>query len=89
MAWGETLEIANSVGAIFALLYYIGFWLYMVYLVIDNSIYHNEEYFDKLAIIIVPFKNKNISQRLMPSLYLLRKIGSSIIIVFIYEYPEV
>lgn len=89
MAWGTTLEIFNSVGSLFCMFYYIGFLLYMVYVVIENSIYNNSEYFEKLAIIIIPFKNKNISQRLMPSLYLIRKVAGSIILVFFYEYPEI
>lgn len=89
MSWNTTLDIFNSVGALVTMMYYIGFWLYMVYVVIENSIYNDSDYFDKLAIIIQPFKSKNISQRLMPSLYLLRKVGASIIIVFLYPYPEV
>ena len=61
----------------------------MMYVVVENSIYNDPEYIQKLGIIIQPFKNKNIYQRLMPSLYLLRKIGASVILVFIYQYPEV
>jgi len=43
MAWGSTLEILSSSTAIGMMLYYFGFFLYMVYLVIENSIYKNEE----------------------------------------------
>ena len=61
MKWDTGFGIANNISAIFTILYYVGFSLYMIYIVIDNSIYKNEEYFDKLAILIKPFKNKNIS----------------------------
>lgn len=39
MAWGTSLEITSSVMAIVVMLYYVGFFLYMIYLVIENSIY--------------------------------------------------
>lgn len=44
MAWKTGVDIASSVLAIFAIIYYAGFFLYMIYVVIDNEIYENPDY---------------------------------------------
>jgi hypothetical protein len=89
MAWGTNLEIASSSLAIVFMIYYLGFFLYMIYLVVENKIYNDPVYKNRLAILIQPFKNKNLSQRLFPSMYLLRKFVSSAILVYLYNYPTV
>ena len=61
--------------SILVILYYFGFLIYMIYLVVENWVYKDDEYIEKYSILIVPFKNKNISQRLLPSIFLLRKIS--------------
>ena len=88
MAWHTPLEVVSSVLAIVTVVYYVGFFLYMIYIVVENSVYSNKEYEDRLAILIAPFKNKNISQRLLPALYLLRKFITSLVLVFLYQQPE-
>jgi hypothetical protein len=37
MAWNSGLDIASSVLAIVALVYFFGFWAYMVYLVVAEK----------------------------------------------------
>lgn len=91
MAWGSKLEIASSSLAIAAIVYYVGFFLYMIYIVVDNKIYSeksNNVYKDKLYILIMPFKCKNFSQRMLPAFYLFRKFATSAILVFLFNYPE-
>lgn len=88
MSWTTNLEITSSVLAIICFVYYIGFFSYMVYLVVENQVYSSKEHQQKLAVLIEPFKNKNFSQRLLPCFYLLRKILTSLIVVFLYDYPE-
>lgn len=52
MAWGSNLEIISSVLGITFFVYYTGFFLYMIYMIVDNTIYKNKDYQFKLAVII-------------------------------------
>jgi hypothetical protein len=83
------LEISSSVGALAFLVYYFGFLLFMVYLIVGGEVYESRIYQEKYAVLIKPFKNKNISQRLLPALYLFRKIFQSLIIAYLYDSPDI
>lgn len=48
MSWATKMDIASAVLAITCMVYYAGFFLYMMYIVVDGSIYTNPEYKDKL-----------------------------------------
>jgi len=52
MSWESGLDIASALAAIFVILYYFGFILYMIYLVFENWIYIDEEYIQKCYILI-------------------------------------
>ena len=89
MSMGSVLDGVSSVAAVITMVYYIGFFLYMVFLVVQNTVYEDQEYRDKFAILIVPFKHKNISQRLLPTFYLLRKFLVSAVLVYLYSHPVI
>lgn len=48
MSWTGALNIASAALAITCMVYYAGFFLYMMYIVIDVTIYTNKDYKDKL-----------------------------------------
>ena len=60
----------------------------MLHLIFAGEIHKDPIYRKKLAVLLVLFKHKRLVHRMLPSLFLLKKILAQAVIVYLYDYPE-
>lgn len=88
MQWSTQLGTLSSLSAIATLLYFCALFLFIIYHSYKGTFQNSEAYKNSFAVIVWPFKYAKMKYRFLPLMYLLRKILSTAIIVYIWQKPE-
>jgi hypothetical protein len=89
MRWNADIDIMSGILSIVSFLYQLGFLGYMINVIHFKDIYSMPEERKKFAIITYYFKHSKLSHRCFFTLLILKKMFCNIILVFLYNYPDI